>query len=209
MAITLYLLRHGETEGSEIPRYKGSKDIPLSEKGIGQMERAAAYISQRVSRVAALYCSPLSRAQKSAEIIAHTYGVEPVAVNELTERRFGLWEGMSYDEIKEQYPEAFKAWADNPFQYSPPEGESTSRAGDRVIKALDNILGRHRSRGMPADGHDTLIIVAHGGINRIMLCHFMNMPLEHIFRIEQDYGAVNIVEFRDRYPVIKLLNYTP
>jgi alpha-ribazole phosphatase len=48
--------------------------------------------------------------------------------------------------------------------------------------------------------------VAHGGVNRIILCHIMGIPLENIFRIEQDYGAVNIIEFWDKYPVVKLLN---
>lgn len=61
------------------------------------------------------------------------------------------------------------------------------------------------------DNHKTqaenIAIVAHGGVNRIMLCHFLEIPLEHIFRIEQDNAAVNIIEFWEKYPVVKLLNY--
>ncbi|MBI4685856.1 MAG: histidine phosphatase family protein [Nitrospirae bacterium] len=51
-----------------------------------------------------------------------------------------------------------------------------------------------------------MAVVAHGGVNRIMLCHFLGIPLENIFRIEQDFGSVNIIEFSDKYPVVKLMN---
>ena len=54
---------------------------------------------------------------------------------------------------------------------------------------------------------NNVVIVSHGGINRIILCHLLEIPFENIFRIEQDYGALNIVEFYDKYPVVKLLNY--
>jgi len=51
-----------------------------------------------------------------------------------------------------------------------------------------------------------IAITAHGGVNRIILCHVMGIPLENIFRIEQDFAAVNIIEFWEKYPVVKLLN---
>ena len=57
--------------------------------------------------------------------------------------------------------------------------------------------------------HSAAAIVAHGGVNRVILCNIMGLPLEHIFRIEQDNAAVNIIEFWEAYPVIKLLNYSP
>jgi len=207
MVTTFYLIRHGETEGGGIKRYKGHIDVPLSENGIRQMRRLSVFISAEVQKcgsasLTAIYCSDLSRAIKSAEIIAEPFGLKPIIMPDLRERSFGLWEGMSFDEIREKYPEEFKAWAGNPLKYSPIGGESTMEVKDRVINALKKILKN--------TGHriHNIAIVSHGGVNRIILCHVLGIPLENIFRIEQDYGALNIVEFYDEYPVIKLMNYT-
>jgi len=204
MVTTLYLIRHGETQGAEAKRYKGTIDVPLSEKGVKQMERVAEYINRvstqgsRVASLKAIYTSDLSRAIKSAEVILKLHPLKLVIVSELRERNFGIWEGMTYDEIRERYPEEFRAWAENPLKYSPMGGESTLEVRERVIKVLDEIIGRH---------NNDIAIVAHGGVNRIIICHFLGIPLENIFRIEQDYGCLNVIEFWDKYPVIKLMNY--
>lgn len=208
MGTTLYLIRHGETEGSEEKRYKGTIDVPLSKRGIRQMEQIAAFISEIASPAArndknvklqAVYCSDLSRAVKSAEIIAEPFRLSPVKINKLRERDFGVWEGMSFDEIKEKYPEDFNAWARNPLRFSPTGGENTLEVKERCMNAIDRVVDTHNG--------EIIAVVAHGGVNRIILCQFLGIPLENIFRIEQDYGAVNIIEFHGNYPVIRLINY--
>ena len=201
MVTTLYLIRHGETEGGEIRRYKGTIDVPLSEKGLRQMEQISKYIVEKGGKgglMNAVYCSDLTRAIRSAEIVAEPHSLKPVILSSLRERNFGLWEGMSFDEIMEKYPLEFDAWAGNPLKFSPMEGESTLAMRDRVIQAMSEIMENHNK--------ENIAIVAHGGVNRIILCHILGIPLENIFRIEQDYGAVNIIEFWDKYPVVKLLN---
>ncbi|HBR22763.1 MAG TPA: histidine phosphatase family protein [Nitrospiraceae bacterium] len=215
MVTTLYLIRHGETEGSETKRYKGSIDVPMSEKGIEQIRKTSAFISAevlkrgstevtpelpnfRTYKLTAVYCSPLSRALKSAEIIAEPHGLKPIAIEDLRERSFGIWEGMTFTEIKEKSPQEFEAWAENPLRYSPIDGESTIEVRERAVKAVDSLLSNHNS--------EHIAIVAHGGVNRIILCHIMGIPLENIFRIEQDFAAVNIIEFWEKYPVVKLIN---
>jgi alpha-ribazole phosphatase/probable phosphoglycerate mutase len=77
-------------------------------------------------------------------------------------------------------------------------GETTIEVRDRVIGAVDTILREHAGQ--------YVAVVAHGGVNRIILCHILGIPLENIFRVEQDYAALNIVEFWEKYPVLKLLN---
>jgi alpha-ribazole phosphatase/probable phosphoglycerate mutase len=223
MVTRLYLIRHGETEDADTKCYKGHIDVPLSEKGIKQMEQLSKYIYQNTehrtqsTELKAVYCSDLNRALKSAEIIAEPHGIKPIVVKALRERNFGIWEGMSFDEIKERYPEEFKAWANNPLKFSPLGGESTLQVRDRVIDALDRILDEVQDSLSSSNRLNSLndlnglnnisiAIVAHGGINRIILCHFLGIPLENIFRIEQDFGALNIIEFHDGYPVIKLIN---
>jgi alpha-ribazole phosphatase/probable phosphoglycerate mutase len=216
MVTKVYLVRHGETEGAEARRYKGHIDVPLSREGIEQMKRLSRFISAEVpksgrtevstelphfrsSALRAVYCSDLVRAVKSAEIIAEPFGIKTVAVRELRERNFGIWEGMSFDEIKERYPKEFDAWARNPLKFSPMQGESTLDVKKRALQALSKILGSHNG--------ESIAIVSHGGINRILICYFLGIPLENIFRIEQDFGALNIIEFFDTSPVVKLMNY--
>jgi broad specificity phosphatase PhoE len=229
MVTTLYLVRHGETAGGDAGRYHGSIDIPLSGKGISQIKEAADHIRRLVdeaassfaksylrevqpdtpgsspehtkfgaARLRAVYCSDLIRARKSAEIIAAPHKLDCIALPELRERDFGIWEGMSFTEIKEKYPAEFDAWATNPLKFSPINGENTLQVRERVISALEKILTDHQG--------ENIAVVAHGGVNRIILCHILGIPLENIFRIEQGHAAVNIIEFWDRYPVVKLLN---
>lgn len=240
MVTTLYLIRHGETEGRGTKRYHGSIDVPLSEKGIEQMRKTSFFVAKHLktsdslkhlsylrdingqtadvqaygnagksseipnvetARLSAIYCSDLSRAVKSAEIIAEPHGLRAVAIPDLRERSFGKLEGMTFLEIKERYPVEFDLWAADPVKHSPMEGETTIAVRDRVIAAMDRILHSHNG--------DNIAIVAHGGVNRVILCHILDIPLENIFRVEQDYGTVNVIEFWDRYPVVKLVNFRP
>ncbi|GBE37852.1 MAG TPA: histidine phosphatase family protein [Nitrospirae bacterium] len=215
MHTKLYLIRHGETEGADAKRYKGHIDVPLSQNGVRQMQRLSKYIhkliahSSQSTELNAVYTSDLSRAVKSAEIIAKPHGLKPVVIKDLKERNFGIWEGMSFDEIKHKYSEEFDAWTDNPLKFSPMRGESTVEVKDRAIAALGKILSKHnyQSTDKNSPGSENIAIVSHGGINRIVLCHLLGIPLENIFRIEQDFAAVNIIEFYDDYPVVKLINY--
>ncbi len=228
MVTTLFLVRHGETVGAEKMRYKGTIDVPLSENGIQQMERLAEYISRHSghrppthaspsrgvvgidsyrgkgggeshsSKLSAIYTSDLGRAIKSSEIVARSHGIKPIIIPDLRERNFGIWESMSFDEIKERYPREFAAWVENPLKFSPMDGENTLEVKERVVRAIDEIILRHNE--------GRVAVISHGGVNRIILCHFLGIPLENIFRIEQDFAAVNIIEFCNGYPIVKLIN---
>lgn len=225
MVTTLYLIRHGATEGDGIKRYKGSIDVHLSAKGVEQVSKSSDFIIGHVQKAAllrrqsylndihgkvsiqgrdtglmAIYSSPMQRALRSAHILSEHFGIKPIVAQEIRERSFGVWEGMTFLEIKEKYPDEFTKWTNNPLKYSPPNGESTLEARDRVIKVVEEIIDNHRT------DEESIAIVAHGGVNRIILCHFLGIPLENIFRIEQDYASVNIIEFWDKYPVVKLIN---
>lgn len=235
MVTTLCLVRHGETEGSEIPRYKGSIDVPLSLRGEEQVRqtslRLAEYLSRLLGarqksylrdihenkkeggrgsegtekgervRLDAIYCSPLCRATKSAKLIAAPHGLEPVAIPDLRERHFGVWEGLTFSEIKEGWPQAFSDWAADPVNFAPPEGESTLEVARRGERVLAELLPRHRGQ--------SLALVAHGGINRVLLCQLLGLPLANLFRLEQDLACFNIIEMWNDLPVLKLLNAAP
>jgi broad specificity phosphatase PhoE len=211
MVTTLCLVRHGATD-TGAHRYHGSTDVSLSDEGVRQMklartlighylaerERAAGGGPEAAQALTAVYCSDLQRSVRSAAIFAGPYGLHPVLVAALRERHFGMWEGMTFAGLEEKYPAEFEAWMANPVEYRPPGGESAMEVSRRATAAIGEIVGRHPG--------ETIATVAHGGVNRVVLCRFMGVPLEHLFRIEQDHGAVNIIELIDGYPVVKLVN---
>jgi alpha-ribazole phosphatase/probable phosphoglycerate mutase len=106
---------------------------------------------------------------------------------------------MSFSEIRRQYPGEFNAWAVDPVKFSPTGGESTEAVRDRVIPAFYEVLRKH------PDGE--IAIVSHGGITRIILCEVLGIPLQNIFRVEQNFGCLNIIEFYDDVPVVRVMNY--
>ena len=199
----LYLIRHGETEGAGDgePRYKGSIDVSLSARGLRQTGATAAHMKRAGLAPDAIYASPLSRARATADELGHAFGLGHEVIQTLRERHFGLWEGMTFREIAARWPDAFNAWAADPLSFSPTEGESTREVHERALGAFYEIAKRH------AGG--SVAIVAHGGINRVLLCQFLGIPLEHIFRVEQDFACLNIVRFYDGgEPCVKLMNAT-
>jgi alpha-ribazole phosphatase len=197
MTTRVFLVRHGETQDADPRRYKGHIDVPLSERGIERMRHVAERIRSN-SPLTAVYCSDLSRALRSAEIVAEPHSLSPVVEPALRERSFGIWEGMSFDEIRDQYPAEFDAWARNPLQHSPMEGESTAAVRKRCLRAYRQVTQRHAGK--------TIAVVAHGSVNRIILCHTLGVPLSNMFRIEQDFGALNVIEIHTSYPRVRLLN---
>lgn len=212
MGTVLYLIRHGRTIGGQEKRYKGHLDVPLSEEGESQIRSVATRISEELARggdvqpapgetLDAVYCSDLSRAVRSAEIIAEQFRLSPIQVAELRERSFGLWEGMSFDEIQAAYPEEFGAWVRDPFSFSPLGGESTDSVRERVMPAVERIAGRHEG--------GRVAVVSHGGVTRVILCELLCIPLRNIFRLEQNFGCLNVVVFRDGIPMVRGINLLP
>jgi len=204
---TVYLIRHGQTEGSGEKRYKGHIDVPLSAEGVEQARRLAGYLSGLTENgghpaggLHGVFSSDLSRAVRTAEIVASRFGLGVEIMPEFRERHFGRWEGMTWDEIREAYPAEFRAWADNPLEFSPVGGESTIEVRERVMPAFYRLIWKNEGRH--------IALVAHGGVNRIILCDILGIPLEHIFRVEQDFAGLNIIQFHGDVPVVKMLNFT-
>ncbi|MCX7724231.1 MAG: alpha-ribazole phosphatase [Thermodesulfovibrio sp.] len=197
----IYLLRHGETEGPK-KVYKGHLDVPLSKTGQKQAKKVAQHLKNYIKRYELkcelCYCSPLKRAVETSEILCQTLSLQIKPLEILKERNFGKWEGLSINDIVSLYPEEFERWRTDPLRFAPPQGESTMEVSERASKALKEIISAHKG--------SQVFIVAHGGINRVMLCNILGIPLQNIFRIEQEFACVNIIEFYDSHPVVKLIN---
>lgn len=150
----LLLIRHGETAWNAEHRIQGHLDIPLSATGI----RQAASLGERLAAetVTAVYSSELARAWLTAVPFAARLGLDIIPDSRLRERSFGVFEGLTVDEIAARHPEGFRRWRERDPAWAIDEGESGQQLIDRVLSALDDIASRHRG--------ETVAVVTHGGV---------------------------------------------
>lgn len=196
----LFLIRHGNTLDEETGKvYKGRIDIPLSQTGVLRMERAGAFLA--AFPMDRIFTSTLSRSVESGKLVAKQQNLEIEIEPAFDEVGFGVWEGLTFDEIRTRYPEEHARWIEDPGTYPPPEGESFDTAQKRSMNKLGEIMEECKGR--------TVAVVAHAGILRIMIFSLLNMKLSRLFRIGQDYGAINIIDFWDDANLsMNLLNFT-
>lgn len=196
----VYLMRHGQVANHHELRYNGHFDVDITDLGVVQMERLGEALHKEP--VKAVYSSDLQRTIKGAAIIGKRLGAPCVKVGALKELHLGRWEGLTRDEAVKRYPEEAGFSFRDLGKGKVKGGESLLDLRERVMPALADIVERH------AD--ETLCVVAHGGVNRVILSDAMGLPLENFFRIEQDYGCLNIIDyFKDGTKVVKLLNGGP
>lgn len=201
MKTTVYLIRHGAVPDEHAGRYYGQTDIPLSRDGVSQISAMAEHLRKDMSSdPGAVYSSDLVRALNSAQIIAAAFGLQPIAAPQLRERHFGRWEGLTFDEIRIRHPKDFGRWLGDPTGFKPPGGENAGEIRQRVMPFFNEVVQRHPGR--------QIAVVAHGGVNRIILCTLLRIPLEHLFSIGQDYGALNILELGDDFTRVRAINHT-
>lgn len=149
----LYLIRHGQTDWNIQGKIQGSNDVALNQTGRSQARMLAKGMDSRP--VARIYSSPQKRAVETARIIADRQHVDVYLVPGLVEVEFGLWEGMTWDEIKEKYPDEYEKWTLNPLEAGPPGGETRMQALKRSAQAIEDIIA------LSGSNHD-IAVVSHG-----------------------------------------------
>lgn len=194
----VYLIRHGETTWNVERRYQGTSDSPLSDLGREQTVRLRDAL--RAVPVRAVYSSPLTRALSTAEVIAAEFGLPVIAVPDLAEIRVGEWEGLLVGEIEARYPGAVHQWYSNPHLARIPGGETIAELRARAVHATEDIRRRH-------DG-ESVVVVAHGGVNKTILLTALGAPLESYWRIRQHNGCINLVEYAGDRSRVVILNET-
>lgn len=196
----LFLIRHGQVVNHHEFRYNGHFDVDITDIGVQQMENIAGLFANE--QISAVYSSDLQRAVKGAEMIGRSLGIKPVRIHEFRELSLGRWEGLTREEGEARFPEEagfrFRDLANSKVQ----GGENLFDLKNRVIPKLNEILNKHKN--------EAVCLIAHGGVNRVILCDAMELPMENFFRIEQDYGCLNVIDyFEDGVKVVKLLNGGP
>lgn len=193
----IHLLRHGQVCGFEDKRYNGQADVALTALGIEQTQAYAECLKD--IPLTAVYSSDLTRSAFGARLLAADHGLTPLQDERLRELHIGAWEGLTWCEIKQRWPGEWQARLDDLVRVAPPAGESLQQLAARVRLVLAELLEKHRG--------EEIALVAHGGVNRVILLDAIGAPLTQMFHIEQGYGCRNIIDyFSDGYTTVQLLN---
>lgn len=193
----VYLIRHGQVKGYEdIPVY-GHTDVELTETGMLQMQHMAERL--RLVDIDVVYSSDLKRTVWGGRQIGRYHDVPLRSMPELKESYFGDWEGLILADLRKRYPEELtKREADLLHYQAPGGGESLFNFSKRILNCFDLLIEEQKG--------NSLAIVAHGGVNRVILCNALGMDLSQMFRIHQEYGCLNIIDYFPDSTLVRLVN---
>jgi alpha-ribazole phosphatase len=197
-ATRLYLVRHGQVADGHTDIYNGHNDVDLSAAGVSQCQYLANHLKE--VKLAGIYSSDLTRTRRGAEIINEGRGLTVQSVPEFREINFGIWEGLSFQEIMTRYPDELQQRFADLANFRIPQGESLKDLEARVAPRLADLIQQHAG--------EAFLVVAHAGINRVILSQAMGLSLQHIFHLDQAYAGLNIVDYYPDLAVVRLLNGT-
>ncbi|MFZ4233709.1 bifunctional RNase H/acid phosphatase [Streptomyces murinus] len=199
---TLVLLRHGETPLTPQKRFSGSggTDPALSAAGRDQAHRVADALARR-GTVQTVLASPLTRTRETAEIVAARLGLDVVVEDGLRETDFGAWEGLTFGEVRDRYPDDLNAWLADPAARPTGGGESFAEVAARIAVTKDELVTAHAGR--------TVLLVTHVTPIKTLVRLALGAPPESLFRMELSAASLSAVAYyADGNASVRLFNDT-
>ena len=200
---TVILVRHGVTPHTLEKRFSGglaSANPGLSDEGRAQIRAVADWLGPIAGRIDAVVASPVRRTVESAEIIATALGREVELEPGFAEMEFGAWDGMTFAEVGERYPDELNAWLGS-LDHAPGGGESFRTVQERVLAGLGRLLEAHAGR--------TVVVVSHVTPIKTLVSHAVDAPLEAVFRMELTPASVTVLAWFDDRPSMRMYNALP
>jgi alpha-ribazole phosphatase/probable phosphoglycerate mutase len=195
---TLWLVRHGVPEGME-GRCYGRYDVGLSSEGLRQAESLATRIQKET--ITWICSSPLRRAVETARVFAKHRRLDVQTVDGFSEIHFGDLEGLPYEEIQTRFPAVFESWMTKPTETQFPNGESFEQMRTRVLGALDTVIQDHAGQ--------SIAVITHSGVIRLLLAQALSIPYSEMFRLAQNYGGINRIDYSQHGAFVQLVNGVP
>jgi broad specificity phosphatase PhoE len=194
----LLLVRHGETEMNSALRYWGKTDVNLGAAGLQQ----AGCLRRRFEpeKISRIYSSSMKRAMLTAQTIASGRSLDITGCDELREIDFGQIEGLDYSQVQAQFPHVARMWAERDPELVYPEGESLAQLDARISVFIQR-LAKHGE-------DDTLLIVAHSGVLRSLICLLLELESSCRWKIRLDLASLSIVDTYPGTAILSLLNDT-
>ncbi len=192
MAKRVYLVRHGETEGTAAGLFLGSTDMPLTDRGERQVERLATLLpGHLLASDSPAWCvaSPMLRTQQTARAVVGSSGLAVVTDADLREMDFGDWEGLTSEEVERRYPGGQDEWAAPTDHTRFPGGESLGEFELRVARAQRRIVEREA---------ETVFVFAHGGVIRALACGLLGFGRDYFWFLRVQPASVVRVDVFER-----------
>ena len=193
----IILVRHGQTgwnagAGAGGERFRGRTDLPLDDTGLAQARALAARLTAggQDQPVAALYASPLIRAQQTLTPLAAELELPIRPHPGLLDINYGRFQGLTHAEAADRYPELYRLWRTTPGRVRFPEGESLADVQARVRALLGEVTARHPGR--------RLVLVGHEIVNKVLVCTLLGLDLDQIWRIRQEPAGLDLIQEDDR-----------
>lgn len=180
MVEKVYLLRHGHIDNGSEKKYLGKTDVPLDVLGLEQARLLCDYFKEIL--VETIFTSPLTRCVQTIQPLCEDKKKHYHIVNAFCEIDMGDWENVPMAYIQSHFPKLYTQRGENLEYFTPPNGESFHVMAKRVRDAFDAIT--HHANG-------TILIVAHAGVNRMILSQILGIAINDMFSIEQPYACVN------------------
>jgi broad specificity phosphatase PhoE len=191
------LVRHGESEWNMQGRYQGQSDVPLSERGRQQAERIAERLAG--GKIDAAYASDLARAWETARPIAEKNSLKVISEPRLRELKFGVLEGLTFEEAQAKYPEMIAAWLDD-FNRPPEGAETIELFNARVLSLLEDLKAKHDEQ--------VVLLVAHGGSLSEILRIALGLSRAKRWYLELENASLSEILIAETYVSLKRLNDT-
>jgi phosphoserine phosphatase len=195
----ILLTRHGDVPWLDPKRFRGRAELKLTDAGIAQAEATARRIAASW-QPQAIYASPLGRTLRTARIIAEPLRLPVQPLDALIDIDYGQWQGLTLDEAEARWPAEARLWHRRPDLVRPSGGESLQDVLARVAEAIRLLIERHPQ--------DTLLLVGHDSVNRVLLLHALELPLARYWQLGQDTCAINRVEAAAEGFVVHVMNDT-
>lgn len=194
----LLLMRHAETDWVAANRFQGQTDVPLNAHG----RRQAAALAQAMAgeTIQAIYASDLQRAWETAQALVASRPLAIQSEPRLREMHFGIWEGLTYDEIQQREAAALATWERDLEHTAPPGGETLLQMAERVRAVYTSILRTHAEQ--------TVALVAHGGPLQVLCTCVLGLPARDYWHFALAPTSISEVHFYDAGPILIRLNDT-
>ena len=194
----IILVRHGLTLWNGERKIQGHSNVELAPEGIAQAKLLAEKFP--LENVSAIYSSDLSRAKVTAEILAQKFNLPVQFEKNLREANWGDWEGKKLSDIEKIDPVNYEKFFRNPEEVQIKNAETFSQLQERAFSTVKKIIAAHPD--------ENIIIVAHGAINRTIICSILEIPLKKMWTLSQFNTAINIFRYDDGYFTVELINGT-
>jgi probable phosphoglycerate mutase len=186
---TLLLVRHGVTDHTARKAFSGGlggANPPLNDEGRAQVRATGEWLAPMRDRIDAIVASPVRRTHESAEILGELLGHDVEFDEGIAEMDFGSWEGLTFADVQEQYPDELSTWLGS-LEHAPGGGESFRAVAARVLEGRDRIVEAYAGR--------TVLVVSHVTPIKTLVADALGAPLEALFRMELSPASVTVVSY--------------